>query len=505
MQLADLPSAAHALRCSFRAAPTGRIALTGPFGTLTYESLEAAVDSVAGTLHRAGMPRQEFIGIWTSRRDYAVLGLLAAMRSGAVPCVLEPRIALPQIEALLKTTGMKWLLVDEDRRPEALSLAARHSLAVVQFSPSGGADGYMDERLQPDDHALLLFTSGSTGKPKGVLLSHRNLLANAAGIIERTAVSAADRLLHVMPLHHTNGINNQILVPLLAGASVALMEKFRAEEIYAQIEAYRPTYLTGVPTMFSRILAEPWSTGGISGLRFLRCGSAPLSDMLHRRIEARFGVPLVVSYGLSEATCTSLMNPPDSRRIGSVGTPLSRQTVALFRPESRVKVALGDEGEICIGGPAVMRGYVPPDADASERLLEDGWIRTGDLGRCDADGYFSITGRLKEVIVRGGENISPRAVESALLSHPLVGAAAVVGVPDLDLGEVPVAYVVASNPSSAESVKDHVRLRLGTTSTPRHLFFVSALPETAMGKIDRRAIRRMACAKLGIALSESDK
>jgi acyl-CoA synthetase (AMP-forming)/AMP-acid ligase II len=418
--------------------------------------------------------------------------------------MIEPRITVSHLEARLRAVGIKWLLVDDDHRPDALSAADRHPLCLVQFSPGGGGGSYFDEALQPEDDALLLFTSGSTGKPKGVLLSHRNLLANATGIIERTAITANDRLLHVMPLHHTNGINNQILAPFLVGASVALMEKFRAQEIYGQITAYRPTFLTGVPTMFSRMLAEPWPLDGVSGLRFLRCGSAPLSDMLHEQIEARFGVPLVVSYGLSEATCTSLMNPPSNRKIGSVGTPLSGQRVVLSLPGSPVNVEGSDEGEICIGGPTVMKGYIPPDGDMSERVFENGWIRTGDLGRCDPDGYFSVTGRLKDVIIRGGENVSPQAVECALLSHPSVGAAAVIGIPDPDLGEVPVAFVTNSNPLDANSIKDHVRLHLGASYTPAHVFFVGPLPENAIGKIDTPRLRRMACARLGIALSESN-
>ena len=221
----------------------------------------------------------------------------------------------------------------------------------------------------------------------------------------------------------------------------------------------------------------------------MRCGSAPLTEALHRQIENRFGVPLVLSYGLSEATCTSLMNPPEARRIGSVGTPLAGQTVALLRPGSSLKAQAGEEGEICISGPTVMTGYVQQQRSSDERSVEHGWVRTGDLGRRDGDGYFTVTGRLKEVIIRGGENISPQAVEAALASHPAVGAAAVVGVPDADLGEVPVALVVAAEATSDETIKDHVRACLGTAPTPRHVFFVSALPETGVGKIDRRHIR----------------
>jgi acyl-CoA synthetase (AMP-forming)/AMP-acid ligase II len=336
---------------------------------------------------------------------------------------------------------------------------------------------------------MMQFTSGSTGQPKGVLLTHANLQCNARGVIGHTRLSPDDRLLHVMPLYHTNGVNNQLAAPFIAGASVALVERFRAEEIEDQVARYRPTYMTGVPTMYSRIVPHLKDPAKRASLRFLRCGSAPITVELHKQIEGAFGVPLVISYGLSEATCTSTMNPPDARRIGSVGTVLEGQDVRLFKPGTTEEVARDGEGEICIAGPALMRGYV---GAGSEQPIRDGWLRSGDLGRFDADGYLAITGRIKDVIIRGGENLSPQLIEGILVEHPAVRACCVVGGPHADLGEVPVAFVTlrAGQQAREDDLKKLVGERLSRIYIPDQIRFVESLPENSVGKVDRKALRQ---------------
>jgi len=300
-------------------------------------------------------------------------------------------------------------------------------------------------------------------------------------------VTPADRLLHVMPLHHTNGINNQLIVPFLAGATVILVDRFKAEDVAAQVSQHRATYMTGVPTMYSRMLAHLGDRSGLGTLRFLRCGSAPITVALHEQIEAAFGVPLVVSYGSSEATCTSTMNPPTARRVGTIGTVLAGQQVKLFHAGSLDEVAPGSDGEICIAGPCVMKGYVGADA---EQPVKDGWLRTGDLGRFDADGYLRITGRIKDVIIRGGENISPQMIEGVLASHPAVRACCVVGAPHADLGEVPVAFVVLRDGMTADAaqLQSLVGERLARMYIPAEIRFMDALPENSVGKVDRKKL-----------------
>ncbi|CAB3884396.1 class I adenylate-forming enzyme family protein [Achromobacter animicus] len=318
-------------------------------------------------------------------------------------------------------------------------------------------------------------------------------LSVARGVLAHTGLTPSDRLLHVMPLHHTNALNNQIFTPLLAGASVALAGRFRAQDMPGLLDAFRPTIITGVPTMYARMLELTFDPDSLAVLRFARCGSAPITEALHRRIEAFLGCPLVVSYGLSEATCTSTMNPPDARRVGSVGTVLQGQDVTLRLPDGSVAPA-GAEGEICIAGDSLMLGYLGVDsADAGAPRL----LRTGDLGRFDAQGYLTITGRIKDVIIRGGENISPALIEGVVTGMPGIAACCVVGAPDDDLGETPVIFVQRNGEAApdAAAIQAEVLARLGRIYVPRDVCWIDRLPENAVGKVDRKALARQAATR----------
>ncbi|OZI34584.1 acid--CoA ligase [Bordetella genomosp. 10] len=452
----------------------------------SYGELDDAVRRLAGAFRRAGVARGDYVALALERGPGQVLALLAALVAGACPCPLEPRLAAEETRRRVAAVGLRWMLHDAGHAAlaEAGGIPPERRLDLDGL-PAG--DPYWDETHAADDPALLLFTSGSTGKPKGVLQAHRGVLLNAQGVGAHTGLRPDDVLLHVMPLHHTNAVNNQIFAPLARGATVALAGRFRAEDMPGLLARFRPTLMTGVPTMYSRMLEQTFDRAALAGLRMARCGSAPITPALHREIEAFMGCPLVVSYGLSEATCTSTINPPAARRIGTVGTVLPGQRVALLDPEGR-PVAEGAEGEVCIGGDILMLGYLGHDGDSPVR---DGWLRTGDLGRFDADGYLSITGRIKDVIIRGGENLSPRQIEDVLCREPAVAACCVVGRADRDLGEVPVAVIV---PRAGAAIPDgdvlraRVREQLGRIYAPEAVYVSAALPENAVGKVDRKAV-----------------
>ncbi|MYH27597.1 MAG: acyl--CoA ligase [Acidobacteria bacterium] len=472
-------------------ARAGRAALLAREGSASYAELGARVDGCARRFR--GIPRGDLVGVPAARSVDSVALFLGVMQAGACPCFIEPGLTAAALLSRAHAVGLRRIVLDGGS--EAMARDLEHGGVRVHRAPDllresrkSESTGASHRSLGPADLAMMQFTSGSTGLPKGALLTHGNLLRHAAGIIERTRLAATDRLLHVMPLHHTNGVNNQLIAPLLAGATVVLAERFRAEDVEDRIAAHGVTYLTGVPTMYSRMLPHLRDQARLRSLRFLRCGSAPITVRLHEEVEAAFGVPLVVSYGLSEATCTSTMNPVAARRLGTVGTVLRGQRVRIFTPGSDDRAAPGAEGEIRIAGPCLMQGYA---GEESESPIREGWLRTGDLGRFDGNGYLSVTGRLKDLIVRGGENLSPRAIEDALAGHPAVAACCVVGGPHPDLGEVPVAFVVRRDGETVDAAQLRALVggRLSRTHTPAAVHFVESLPVNAVGKVDRKALQ----------------
>jgi len=474
-----------------------RPAILAADDVLTYGELHRRVGVAAAALHAAGVQPGDYVAVAMERSPAQLVAILCVMAAGACPCPLEPRLAHAETARRVAAVGLAWMLFDDDHAATAqgCGLAPARCLPAQELARGDSAWPRLPRGAR--DPGLLLFTSGSTGHPKGVLLSHGGLMNNACGVLAHTGLTPADRLLHVMPLHHTNALNNQVFAPLLTGACVVLAGRFRAEDMPALLRTWRPTIITGVPTMYARMLDLAFEPDSLAGLRFARCGSAPITEALHRRIEAFLGCPLIVSYGLSEATCTSTMNPPDARRVGTVGTVLAGQRVTLRLPDGREAPA-GGEGEICIEGDSLMLGYLGleagPAGQAPARLA------TGDLGRFDAEGYLTITGRIKDVIIRGGENISPALIEGVVTAMPGVAACCVVGAPDEDLGEVPVAFVqraVAVDAPQDAAVRAEVLARLGRIYVPKDVWWVDRLPENAVGKVDRKALARQVAGQVG--------
>lgn len=470
-----------------RHAARGLVAIIEPGRSISYAELGNLIDAYAAGFHAWGISRGTKVGIVAPKTTDAVAAYFGAMQAGACCCFIEPQLAPEALVDQMDCVGMHHLVVGEGLGDYS-ALPILSTKSVRELGTLRGNGRFSDESLSLDDDAMLLFTSGSTGKPKGVLLRHGSLACNAVGVLKHTCIDERDRLLHVMPHFHTNGVNNQLIVPFLAGATVILIERFRAEEAVAQLRDYEITYMTGVPTMYARMLPFVDEAQHFPRLRFLRCGSAPITPTLHQQIEAAFGVPLVVSYGLSEATCTTTMNPPERHKIGTIGTVLEGQQLRLFQPMTNVEVASGAEGEIRISGPTLMAGYIGADV---EQPIVDGWLRTGDLGRFDEDGYVSITGRIKDVIIRGGENISPALIEKQLAAHPAIRECCVIGAPHADLGEVPVAFVVLHLDASLNEaeLKDFVKKSLARIYVPSEFLQLEKLPTNGVGKVDRKALR----------------
>jgi acyl-CoA synthetase (AMP-forming)/AMP-acid ligase II len=430
------------------------------------------------------------VGIRAKKGVEAIAAFLGLMEAGFCPAFIEP--VSPQISVdRMRHVGITVLLCDDPAYEEEIAKSGIRVRPLAQCWPEQISFGKTADipPLTKDAPAMLLFTSGSTGQVKGVALSHGNVACNAAGVTEMTGLTNCDTLLHVMPLYHTNGINNQIIAPLRAGATVVLADRFQPECVLPWIEKYAITYMTGVPTHYSRLLPFLKAAGNVPrSLRFLRCGSAPITIDLHREIEETFGVELLVSYGLSEATCTTTMNPPGKRRLGSVGQVLRGQSVKLFRVDTEEESLCGEEGEICIGGGNLMLGYTDGREPSPVR---NGFLHTGDIGRFDADGFLSVTGRLKNVIIRGGENLSPELIENILRSHAAVEDCCVVGIPSQELGEEAAAVVLLRDGYrvTPHELGVHVAARLRNSCVPVKWHFSTELPVNSIGKIDRKVVR----------------
>jgi malonyl-CoA/methylmalonyl-CoA synthetase len=339
------------------------------------------------------------------------------------------------------------------------------------------------------DLAALLYSSGTTGRPKGARLSHANLAANARTLAAAWGFSSGDRLLHALPLHHAHGLFVAVGTALAAGARILLRPRFEAADIVAQLP--RCSVFMGVPTHYTRLLAEPGLTpDACASVRLFVSGSAPLTASVHARFAAATGHRILERYGMTE-TLMLTSNPLDGeRRPGSVGLPLPGVDLRIG-DGSGTALATGATGEIEVRGPSVTDGYWRQPVGSAAALTPDGWFRTGDLGQFSADGYLTIVGRSKDLVITGGLNVYPREVEMVLDALPGVAESAVIGVPHPDFGEAVVAVVVPTGDPApgADALVAATRRQLAGYKTPKRVFFAPALPRNALGKVRKAELR----------------
>jgi len=472
----------------------------------TYADLDAASGAVAARLGALGISEGDVVGLMLPNAPALVVHVFGVLQVGATVLPLNPALTPRELVLVLEDSRAKAIVTIEDLAPKVESFSAgspalRQVIAADPPKPVEISGTHRRSRPggAPDGTAFLLYTAGTTGRPKGVMLTHRNVLANTSQVAERTGITAADRVLHVMPLFHANGLMNNTILPLRAGASIVLRPRFDLGEFWGVVRAFSPTYFTAVPTVFARLMDAWDGTADPSSLRFVRTGAAPMSVALQQQVEERLGVPVIVSYGLTEATCTCTMNPVGpERRLGSVGPALVSQRLEVLDVDGR-PVKPAEVGEVAVQGPNVMAGYLnAPDATAE--VLGNGWLHTGDLGYLDPDGFLFLTDRKKELIIRGGENISPREVEDVLVAHPAVADVAVIGVPSRELGEEVAAFLVAraGREVDVDELLAFCRERLARFKIPRHIHVVPALPTTSVGKVDKAHLRALVASDWGV-------
>ncbi len=379
-------------------------------------------------------------------------------------------------------------------RPDATVITRQQCELLIQHVSHSPDNTH--EHMATGQGSVILHTSGSTGKPKGVLLQESQIAWAAEQISVSHRLSPQDRGLTVLPFFHVNAPVVSLCASLIAGSTIIIAQRFSRHHFWEWIERYQITWASIVPTILA-IMLETEKPAFLPGpLRFVRTASAPLPASQMKAFEAKFGLPVIETYGLSEAASQVTANPvpPGVHKAGSVGLPVG-VSLRICRPlhekgnETWVDVEPGTTGEICVCGHSVIKGYL---GNADERSFRDGWFRTGDIGYLDKDGYLFIAGRLREVIIRGGENIAPREIEEVLLTHPLVRDTAVVGRPDPIYGEVVVAYVVTEGKGGLETQRRlhlYAIERLSPAKVPVDYVIVSSLPRTTSGKVARQVLR----------------
>ena len=454
---------------------------------LTNAEFLARVEATAAMLRAGGVGTGDVVATMLTNRVELVVVMFAAWRIGAALTPINPSLTAGEAAFQLEDSGAR-LLVHEG---VAIDVAGVTMVEVATL-PAAPIGGHSDIETAPDALALLIYTSGSTGKPKGVMLDHANLTAMVGMITQALDVTAADRCLLILPLFHVNGILVSVLSPLAAGGRTTVTGRFSPSTFFDTIEAVRPTYFSAVPAIYAMLSALPDDVDpDTSSVRFAVCGAAPMPADLIARFEQRYGTTIVEGYGLSECTCAATINPIDRpRKAGTVGLPLPGQEVALLDIDGRPTTE--GQGEVIVRGPNIIRGYLNKPEETA-RTLEDGWLHTGDVGYFDADGYLVLVDRVKDMIIRGGENIYPKEIENVLYTHPAVLEAAVVGRPHAILGEEPVAFVALRIPGSVtpEELVELCSTSLARFKVPRDVVVLDALPKNAVGKIAKPELREL--------------
>jgi malonyl-CoA/methylmalonyl-CoA synthetase len=466
---------------------------------LTYGELDERCARFAARLARLGVGRGDRVAAQIEKSVANILLYLACLRRGAVYLPLNTAYTLDELDYFFGDAEPALIVCDPAKRTtiEALSGAAAARVAALDAAGRGelvdGLDHEAPQRaiapVDDDDLAALLYTSGTTGRAKGAMLTHRNLASNALTLADVWGFSADDVLLHALPLYHVHGLFVACNTVLLAGAGLLFLPRFDAAHVLAMLP--RATVLMGVPTYYTRLLAQDGlSAAGCAGVRLFVSGSAPLLENTFHEFEARTGHRILERYGMTE-TGMNTSNPlRGERRPGTVGLPLPGVELRVADEAGRV-LGTGEVGVLEVRGPNVFKGYWRMSERTAEEFRADGFFITGDLARIDADGYVSIVGRAKDLIISGGLNVYPKEIERVLDELPGVVESAVIGVPHPDFGEA-VSAVVVGAPGAAldeAAVIAAVRDRLAGFKVPKRVWFAPSLPRNAMGKVQKNALR----------------
>jgi acyl-CoA synthetase (AMP-forming)/AMP-acid ligase II len=460
--------------------------------SLTLTNLQVAL-AVSELRIKWGAPGRVVMAFMEGGTPDAVVWLVA-LAGGYELIPLSPEASLQTVEEIAETRKPT-LVINKPRGTKAgwrLNNAV-HARVELNSLLSSLPQDFTALIGAPDNGSVVLSTSGSTGKPKLLVLSAQRLLVSAKQIAKVHELTADDRGMTVLPLFHINAPVVSLLTSVVSGGQVLFAKKHSSTNFWKWVKQYQPTWISLVPAVATMLLQIPKPQKSVTeNVRFVRSASAPLAAATLKSFEHEFGLPLIETYGISEAAATIASNPlpPAEHKISSVGKPVPGIEMRVCESNSLHAVDQGTIGEVCINGEAVIERY---EAGRGNDSFEDGWLRTGDLGYFDEDGYLFLVGRSKDIIIRGGENIFPVEIESVILEQPWIREVAVVGKHDSIYGEAIVAFVgtSAKRPDRAQ-LEQHLKQRLTSVQQPSEIHFLSALPKTSSNKIDKVALREVA-------------
>ena len=484
----------------------------------TYGEFEQTVGRFAASLQQLGVGKGDHVAFLLGNTPHFLISLYATMRIGATAIPINPTYTQAEISYILKNGDVKAVVAldllmplveagvkllpqvetyiicettpDVGEKFSQLSSDAKEK-AFLFSQVLGQATAFVEPvEVEDDDVAIILYTSGTTGQPKGAMLTHKNLYSNARDVGHYLSMSYNDRIIATLPVFHVFALTVVVNAPLLQGATVLLAPKFSPKDIYDLAGSQKATVFAGVPTMFNFLCQYPGDTELFSNLRLAISGGAALPVQVLYNFEEKFKVKVSEGYGLSEASPVTCFNPLDrERKAGSIGMSIPNVENKVV-DEYGNELPPGEVGELIVRGPNVMKGYykLPEDTDVA---LRDGWLYTGDLATKDEDGYFYIVDRKKDMIIVGGFNVYPREVEEVLFTHPNVLEAAVIGFPDVNLGESVHAYIVLKERDATTTIElqEFCAERLVKYKVPTVIEIIDELPKNSTGKILRRSLK----------------
>lgn len=466
----------------------------------TYSQLLADAERLGRALASRHLPGAR-IAIFANNVPEWILFEFGSAMAGLIAVTVNPASQKRELRYILEQSRAEAVYCVEEFRGNPLHAIAeevRSDLPAIRYvidladhrALFDGEERGVLPPVKPDNLAQIQYTSGTTGFPKGALLKHRGLVRNAADFMDRLGLRAGDTNMHIMPLFHTAGCGLNCLGAIAVGAKILLPPMFDAALVARLIERERARFLLAVPTMIVGVLAEAAKGRDLSSIERVSSGGSMVPPDLIARVAETFGATIQIIYGQTECSPAITLGHHDDAwadRTTTVGQPLPDIEVAILDPQSGAVLAIGEQGEICTRGYHLMAGYNDNPEATGKAIDADGWLHTGDLGRMDARGYVSVTGRVKEMIIRGGENLFPAEIENAILEHEAIGEAAVVGVPCPEFGEQVACFMRPSGERRPEppELKAFIRERLSPQKTPKYWLWVDQWPLTGSGKIQK--------------------